>query len=154
MKANKEGFKSGREGICAVIIYKKKVLLIKRHWIPFLIKEPGAWSFLLGGKKKGEKYLETAYREIKEESGLTKKDLKLVSKPILVKIRESARPQFWWYNKFYIFESKTDRIDLSLENSRHRWETYENVKKSIDYTNIFVDKDKVERIIGRALNAK
>jgi len=58
-----------RDGIVAILINNNKVLLLKRRRIPFLTN-PGIWFFITGGRKNGEAYIETAYREIMEETGL------------------------------------------------------------------------------------
>ena len=54
---------------------KDKVLMLHRSKEPYL----GLYN-LLGGKiEKGEDYLESAYRELFEESGITKEDIHLRS---------------------------------------------------------------------------
>lgn len=153
MKVKKEGFQPGNDGVCAVIIHKRKILLIKRHWLP-IIRNPNIWSFVFGTREKGDAHIATVYREIREETSLERKNLKLLSKPAVARLFDIKKPDKWWENHIYIFKSNSDKITLDIENVGYRWAGMDEIKKQERYTNIFVDKDKIEKLIERALNEK
>ena len=139
-------------GIAAIIINSKtkKILLIKRRNLP-IIQNKGIWSFLFGGKKKNETYLETAYREIKEETKLEEHDLKIFSKPKKMLIFDDKRKERW-YNYLYLFLTNTERIKLSFENSSFRWADPEDIFTENNYKNIFFERKAIELLIKNALD--
>ncbi|MGC8479782.1 MAG: NUDIX domain-containing protein [Candidatus Micrarchaeia archaeon] len=152
-KLNIRNFKlKNYPGIAAIIINNKnkKILLLKRRNIP-VIQNPGLWSFLFGGKKKNEKYIDAAYREIKEETGLKKDTLILLKKPIKILIFES-RSKKCWYNYLFIFFSNTTLIKLSIENSKYRWANLSDIFNEKLYKNIFINKGKIEKLIKSSIN--
>ncbi len=143
-------FEPHRAGIGAALVHKRKVLLIKRRNVP-LISNPGIWSLLFGGTERGEKPLETAHREIWEETRLERETLRLASEPVRLMLFEVRHPEERWYNYFYVFHVDTDRIRLGWENARYRWASFDDVKEDREYTNVFCDREKVERMIRKAL---
>lgn len=139
------------DGIGAAIINREgKVLLIKRRNVP-IIANPGIWSFLFGGREKGESHLQTAYREIREETGLAKRDLKLLGRPMVVQLFERKKPSVRWHNHFYIFLAKKSQIRLSWENARWRWADPRDILNDREYSNLFCNKSTVEKRIREAL---
>ena len=138
-----------RDGIMAIIIHDKKILLLKRRNVP-LILNPGIWSFLSGGRDGKERYVDTAYREIYEEVKLKRSELKLITHTNAIlkeEKRKIARP-----NRVYIFRSSTDRIHLDLENSSYRWAAFSDIANERDYTNIFINKASILNKIKGILN--
>jgi putative (di)nucleoside polyphosphate hydrolase len=64
-----------RAGVGAVITDGRgRVLVFERHSIP------GAWQFPQGGMEEGEEPIDTAYREITEETGIPKRALRLLAR--------------------------------------------------------------------------
>lgn len=134
------------DGVCAIIMNKGRILLLNRRNIPFLVRNPGIWSFLFGSMEKGEKPDETVYREIEEETRLRKKDLKLISnaeKMLLIDLHSRKR----WYNYTYVFESKSRNVEINIENSAFRWASIEEVKEHKGYTNIFYNEKKILNLL-------
>ncbi|MEM0201362.1 MAG: NUDIX domain-containing protein [Candidatus Micrarchaeaceae archaeon] len=138
-------------GIAAIIINKKSklILLIKRRNIP-IIQNRGIWSFLFGGKEKNETYLETAYREIKEEISFNKNDLKLMYKPVKTLIKDT-RYKKSWYNHLFIFTTDRSDIKLSFENSNYRWANPKDIFSETNYKNVFSKRKEIEILIKKAL---
>ncbi len=128
-------------GAVMVIIYKSRVLLLKRRNLPFLTNRD-IWSFVTGGKSGAERYIDTAYREIEEEVSLTRTHLKPLGKGFEVWMFD-RRSKFKWYNYMFIFRSDTDEIKVNYENSGYRWATFDEITKGINYTNVFIN----ERLI-------
>ena len=137
------------DGVAAVIIWKNKVLLLKRRRIPF-IYNPGTWGFLTGSRKPGERYLETAYREIKEETGIGRKQLTRVLKPAKVSMFDGKKGKRW-LNYLFIFRSETGNVRINIENAGWRWAKASEIRDGNDYTNIFLNKDKIYKTITRCL---
>ncbi len=133
------------DGVAVVILHKRRILLLKRRKIPFIFN-PGIWSFVMGSRKRGEQYKETAYRELNEETGLEMKSIKQLRKPIKVWMFD-AKKNKKWQNYLFFFSSSTDKIKLNMENSGYRWASLNDLKKGKDYTNIFIDKNRVLREI-------
>ena len=140
-----------RDGITAVIIHKKKILLLKRRNIPIILN-PGIWAYLSGARDGTEKYIDTAYREIHEEVKLERKSLKFLARG-KVWMRDEKRGVFWWNYIFY-FRSNTERIKLDLENSKYRWAPFSDITNRLNYTNVFINEQPVLSIIKRFLNGK
>lgn len=137
------------DGIAAIIIYKSRVLLLKRRNLPIILN-PGVWSFLFGGRDKKERYLDNAYREIKEEVNIKKSQLKLLYRgKILLKY---DKRRIMWPNRLFIFKSSTDKIKLDIENKSYRWASISEIEKEINYTNIFINEEQLLNRIKGFLN--
>jgi 8-oxo-dGTP pyrophosphatase MutT (NUDIX family) len=139
-----------RDGAKVIIINRKRVLLLKRRNVPFIVN-PGIWSFVGGGRDKDETYTETAYREVLEETGIGRHDLELVNRPKKMMLMDVKRPDQRWYNVVFIFLSRTGRVRLDIENAGYRWATTGQLKSGKDFTNEFVDKKGILRMIDRAV---
>lgn len=98
---------------------KIKFLLLKQH--------QGHWGFPKGHVEKGEKYLDTAMRELKEETGIKK--IKLIRNKILLR-------DFYSYNNgknkiiktvdYFIAESLADYVKIdNKEIINFKWVTFE-----------------------------
>ena len=133
-----------KEGITAIIIHGSRVLLLKRRNMPIILN-PGIWAFLSGGRDGKERYIETAYREIKEESGIGRSSLRLLYKTRMFLF--DRKRGIMWPNHVYIFKSDTQKVRLDYENSKYRWATLGQIEKEINYTNIFINHKKLVRKI-------
>lgn len=138
-----------KPGIVAIIVCKKRVLLLKRRAWPF-IDNPGIWSFLSGGIERGELPLETAYREIQEETHLGRGHLRLLQKGKVMVF--DHRKGIKWPNWLFVFSSDYDGVVKSFENADWRWARPNDILNKRDYTNIFVDEKALLRILKRHLD--
>ena len=134
----------GKDGVMVVIINKRKILLLKRIWLPF-ISHPGMWSFVSGKKEKNEEYLDTAYRETEEETGLEARKLKLL-KETDITVRDEKR-LVKWKNRLFLFRSDTDSIRLNIENSRYKWVRFEELISGETITSAFQNKERILKLI-------
>jgi 8-oxo-dGTP pyrophosphatase MutT (NUDIX family) len=134
-----------RDGIVGVIVNGKKVLLVKRIWLPFIFA-PGKWTFISGGRQKGESYNECVLREIEEEVGIPAGKLKLIRGPVKMYIQEKGWDERW-PNALFIFKSQTKRVRLNIENMNHRWATLSEIENENNYYNVFADSAKFMRIL-------
>ena len=139
-------------GITAIIIKGRKVLIFKRIWFPFMV-HPGIWTFVAGKKERSETYEETAYREVREETGMDKTVLKQIATyDRVAKINPAKKRKH--HDALYVFSSKTDKVRLNFENTSYRWASLSDIEDQREYTNIFADKGFIERVIRSAINGK
>ncbi|MGC8710016.1 MAG: NUDIX domain-containing protein [Candidatus Micrarchaeia archaeon] len=137
----KEYGEAERPGIIAIVLSNEKLLLLKRRNFPF-ISNPNIWTFVSGGIKRDEDYEHAAYRELFEETGLAKGDLKKIEGPLNVKLFD-PRKKICWANKAYIFTTSSNKIKLNIENSAYRWATIKEIETESLYTNIFINKSAI-----------
>ena len=131
-------------GMNAIIIHDQKVLLLKRRNVPIILN-PGIWAFVSGGNKRNEKYIDTAYREIKEETAIDRRSLTLLFKTRMLLMDKKRK--IIWPNWVFIFRSDTGKVRLDYENSAYRWATVNQIEKEINYTNIFINHKELEKTI-------
>ncbi len=135
------------DGVAVVLINRRRVLLLKRRSLPFL-KNPGIWSFLFGARKRGERRIETAYREVREEVGLEKARLRLLDGGLEVGLYDAGKT-IRWQNRFFIFRSDSSHIEKDYENAAYRWASMGEVRDHINYTNVFIDEERILKRISR-----
>jgi 8-oxo-dGTP pyrophosphatase MutT (NUDIX family) len=140
-----------KSGITSVLLNKGRILLVERRRIPFMT-HPGFWSFVSGARKnRNEEYMDTVYREIKEETDMEKSQLKLLVTDETVIIRDH-RKNIQWENKFFIFDSKTDTVRLDMENKNFKWISIDELERHKNITlDYFVNKDRVLDLIKSCL---
>ena len=146
----KLGETKARDGSKIVIINDGRVLLLKRRSVPFIIN-PGIWAFVGGGRDRRETYLHTAYREVREETGIGRPMLRLANRPKKMALINIKKPAERWNNMIFIFISKTGAVKLNIENADYRWATFGQLEKEERFTNEFVAKKEILRMIKNAM---
>ena len=113
----------------AVIYKNDKYLLLKYSM--------GHWGFVKGHVENKESEEETLFRETKEETGLTKENLKLIDG-----FKEKINYYFKKDNKkiykevvFFLLESKTNNITLSHEHDDYLWLPYKDAYDKLTFKN-------------------
>jgi bis(5'-nucleosidyl)-tetraphosphatase len=117
---------------CGALVY-----CIENQDIKFLLLQhsQGHWDFPKGNNEKGETYLETTRREIKEETGIC--DIVFIDrfeKEISYKYRRENEK----ISKkviYFLAETKDRDVVLSSEHTDFVWESYENALKKVTYKN-------------------
>ena len=117
---------------CGALVY-----CIENQDIKFLLLQhsQGHWDFPKGNNEKGETYLETTRREIKEETGIC--DIVFIDrfeKEISYKYRRENEK----ISKkviYFLAETKARDVVLSSEHTDFVWESYENALKKVTYKN-------------------
>ena len=113
-----------RAGAGAVILdARRQVLACER------VNIPGAWQMPQGGLEEGEAPLEGAWREVREETGLRRRDLELLAAapgPLAYELPPEYRTrktglgqvQYW-----FLFRLKNEKaeIDLGVEGEFRAW---------------------------------
>ena len=130
-----------RDGITAVLINKRRILLLKRLNAP-LMSHPGMWSFLSGGRRKGERYLQTAYREIFEETGIRAERLALLDGNSTIVLKDEGKG-LKWQNRFFIFRASGRAVRLNVENTDYKWVGFGQVCRNRDIDRMIYNKEKV-----------
>jgi putative (di)nucleoside polyphosphate hydrolase len=102
-----------RAGVGAVILDDSgQALAFERS------RMPGAWQFPQGGIEAGEEPLDAVWREVKEETGLTRRDLRLVAaypEPLVYELPPATQRrktgmgqvQYWF---FFRMRTPQDRV--------------------------------------------
>ncbi|MBD3155521.1 MAG: NUDIX domain-containing protein [Candidatus Aenigmarchaeota archaeon] len=107
-----------RNVVICIIKNKGKILLLKRR--PDDKIYPDRWNFICGVIDPGETPIKTAYREIEEESGIQKNNLKLLKKgePYT---RVDRNLSIIFHNNIFLLKSDTNQIELDHENTDYTW---------------------------------
>jgi DNA polymerase/3'-5' exonuclease PolX/8-oxo-dGTP pyrophosphatase MutT (NUDIX family) len=95
----------------------------------------GHWDFVKGHIEKDETQFTTLLREAEEETGLQKKDLKVIKnfkKPLHYHFKTSKG----LHSKtviFYLLQSQKKKVTLSFEHDDFKWLPYEEALKTITF---------------------
>ena len=128
-----------RDGVVVLVLHGSRLLLLRRRRIPF-ITAPGIWFFVTGGRRRGERYIDAAYREVLEETDIGRDSLEPVSSIRSVRLFDPVRRDGTvWSNRLFLFRSNTGSVRLNMENSAFRWASRRQIGKRDGYTNMFVD---------------
>jgi 8-oxo-dGTP pyrophosphatase MutT (NUDIX family) len=142
--------KSKRDFSVGVIIFsqsseKIRYLLLKHR--------QGHWAFCKGHKDKGEKKIETAVRELKEETGISK--VKFIRKSILlrenyrIKNKEITRKSV----DFFIGESLKKEVKIdNFEILKYKWCSYKAALKQITFKEARQTLKKANKLIEAYIN--
>ena len=124
---------------------KGEILILRRS------EEVGTYQELWGGVagfvEEGEEPYETALKEIKEEVGLEKEDLRSVKKEDAVKFTDLYGDKLYdWVVYPFLFHIKErDKIQLDWEHTEFRWIKPSELKK---YDTVPRFKEIVSKIFG------
>ncbi len=132
---------------------KNKIYYLLLHYPSSVKAMKDYWGFSKGYIEKGEQELETAKREIQEETGI--KSMKFIKG-----FKQQMRCFFKFEQKsifkivsFYLVETKTKEIEISFEHIGYKWLpykealkqlTFENAKEILRKANSFIQKDMVQ----------
>jgi 8-oxo-dGTP pyrophosphatase MutT (NUDIX family) len=126
-------------------INKIKYLLLKRekHW--------KGWEFPKGGIEKGEKYLETAIRETKEECGQEGLDFKRYDFSGKYKYKNilKDRPGFIGQS-FILFSTEVKNKKIEFDKNEHSSYKWLSIKKAISLVR-FENQKKALKIVNGVL---
>jgi len=103
--------------VMCILKNKGKILLLKRSGEDNLY--PNRWSFVSGGIEKGEEPIEAAYREVNEEAGIEKNELRLKKKDFFVSTNREINVTF--NTNIFLFEIEKSKVILNEENDDYSW---------------------------------
>lgn len=90
-----------------------------------------SWQFPKGTVEKGEEYLETAIREIKEETGLT--DFEYVKELPVYNRVSTHEDDTIRYIHYFLFRTKKQALNPSFEVTDCKWVPIDEVEKELTY---------------------
>ena len=105
---------------CILMNQKDKILILKRSDKVGTYK--GCWSAIAGYIEKGEKPIDTAYKEIKEEVSLQKKNiifLKQIDPIEFTDFYEGKR--YDWVVYPFLFKHIKGKINIDWEHTEYQW---------------------------------
>ncbi len=105
---------------CFITKKDKHILILKRSDKVRTYK--GKWATVSGYIEADEKPYETALKEIKEEIGLEKQDIKLIREGKLIYVNKE------WIVHPYLFEANSDKIKIDWEHVEYKWIKPEEIK--------------------------
>ena len=99
---------------------KDKILILKRSDQVGTYK--GQWSGVSGYIEKDEEPIDTALKEIREETGLSKNQVKFIKKSEPIKLIDVYNgKEYNWIIHPFLFISKYSKINIDWEHSEYRW---------------------------------
>lgn len=112
--------KKQKASVGSIVVLKKnnKYLLLRRSK-----KEsfPGIWEFVFGKLEKNENFLTNAIKELKEETSLTPKEIKLIG------IIDELRNNTHLVAQVFLVTSFVGNIEISDEHDAYKWYTKEEI---------------------------
>lgn len=119
-----------REIAAGIIVYRKTD---EGHKFLLLYHGNGYWNFPKGKIESEEKSLQAAFREVKEETGISKKDLRLIEDFKIDEkyIFKKGKEKVFKTVIFYLAETKQANIKVSFEHSGYGWFEYREAKKML-----------------------
>lgn len=127
---------------------KIKYLLLKQH--------QGHWGFPKGHIERGEKYIETALRELKEETGIRK--IKLIKSKILLRDLYSfnnGKNKIIKTVDYFIAESYVDIVKIdNNEIINYKWLTYEKGVERLTFSKSKKILKKANKLIDDFISSK
>ena len=98
--------------------YRDRILIARRS------KEAGTykrkWAGISGFIEGDENPIETAHREIKEETGIQRDKVVLLKRGKSFKVRDEKMGKMWIVHPF-LFETMTEKIKLDREHKEYKW---------------------------------
>ncbi|MBW2992483.1 NUDIX domain-containing protein, partial [Candidatus Woesearchaeota archaeon] len=125
-----------KEVSVGAIVYKKnkKIEYLLLHKLAHKqYKE--LWGFPRGNVDKGEKQIDTAKREIKEETGLTKLRFDEKFKEKIQFFYRKEGETIFKEVVYYLAELTEGEVKISDEHSGYRWCSFETAMKTLTYNN-------------------
>ncbi len=116
---------------------EEKILILKRS--DKVRTYNGLWSGISGYVEKNEEPVDTAYKEINEEVGLTKDQVELVRQGESISFTDNYKGEKYNWKVFtFLFFKKNGKINIDWEHSEYRWinpseiEGYDTVPRFLD----------------------
>jgi 8-oxo-dGTP pyrophosphatase MutT (NUDIX family) len=103
--------------VACVIRHRGRILLLKRA--PTVLTNPNLWSTVTGRVEHGQSLEATAFREIREETGLEKRSLTLIRRGMGFRIQ--IRRRVVTLVQPFLFDSKTRMVRLNWEHTESKW---------------------------------
>ncbi len=106
--------------VTCILRFSGKILILKRS--QEVSTNQGMWAGVSGYIEEGELPLQTARKEVHEETGIT--DLEFVRSGEMLRVRSG--PRLWRIHPF-LFEIQSSQVAIDWEHSEYRWIDPEDV---------------------------
>jgi bis(5'-nucleosidyl)-tetraphosphatase len=116
-----------REESCGAVIYHKNEFLLLKY-------EAGHWGFPKGNRERGETKLETAVREVKEETGITDLEFADFEKNISYFYKRKGKTVYKTVT-YFLAASKTRDVTISWEHKGFAWLPYKKALEKLTFSN-------------------
>lgn len=112
--------------VTAVVMRKGKILILRRGEEVSTYK--GKWACISGYLEENERPLERAYKEMEEEAGLKKDDVKLIKEAKVMEFYDEEERKEWRVHPF-LFETEKEEISIDWEHTEYRWIEPKKIKE-------------------------
>jgi len=112
--------------VTAVLKNGDKILILKRGDKVRTYK--GKWACVSGYLEGNEGALERAYKEIEEETGLKREDVKLIKAGKPIEFYDEKEKMNWRVHPF-LFEVKRGNVKIDWEHTEYKWIHPEEIVK-------------------------
>lgn len=113
------------------------------------------WGFPRGNIERGETQLQTAEREIKEETGLTKLRFENDFKEKINFFYRKEGQTIFKEVVFYLAElTEGQEVKVSEEHAGYKWLNYEKAMKTLTYNNTKKILEKADKFLGESKKQK
>jgi 8-oxo-dGTP pyrophosphatase MutT (NUDIX family) len=114
--------------VTCLLEHNGKLLILKRSDKVRTYK--GLWGGVAGYVEENEVPYETAIKEIKEEVGIDKDDLRLIKKGNSVKVTDyyNGKKYDWVIYPFLFTIEKKDKVKIDWEHTKFRWISPSEIK--------------------------
>lgn len=126
--------------VSCFILKDREILIMKRSDRVRTYK--GRWATVSGYVEPGEEPYETAVKEIEEEIGLKKDQVKLIREGKLIFVNKE------WVVHPYLFKASSDLIKIDWEHVEYKWIKPEEIK---NYATVPRFKEALESVLGYEL---
>ncbi|MBS7631943.1 NUDIX pyrophosphatase [Candidatus Bathyarchaeota archaeon] len=113
-----------KEVVTCFLFFEGKILIVRRS--DKVGSYQGLWAGFSGYIEDGD--LEQAYKEVKEETHLTKDDISLVKAGIPLKVVDENINIIWIIHPFLFVVKNPEKIELDWEHIESRWIFPEQIK--------------------------
>nr|NIN53595.1 NUDIX domain-containing protein [Nitrososphaeria archaeon]NIQ34116.1 NUDIX domain-containing protein [Nitrososphaeria archaeon] len=104
--------------VTSFLQYKGRILILRRSKKVGSFR--GNWAGVSGYLEEGEDSLERALREIREEVGLTDREVELVQRGEPLEVPDREKRILWIVHPF-LFKTRRREIQMDWEHVEHRW---------------------------------
>jgi bis(5'-nucleosidyl)-tetraphosphatase len=116
-----------REESCGAVIYCKNEFLLLKY-------EAGHWGFPKGNRERGETKLETAVREVEEETGLKDLEFADFEKNINYFYKRKGKLVYKTVT-YFLAMSRIKDVRISWEHKGFAWLPYEKALEKLTFPN-------------------
>jgi len=128
--------------VTSIILFNKKILILKRGKKVGTYR--GKWAGVSGYLEENETPLERAIREIEEETGLKRDEIKLIKEGKVIEFEDEQEKKQWRIHPF-LFEVNREEIEIDWEHEEYRWIDIQELK---NYETVPKFKEVVSSLIG------